>query len=353
MKQFITRIATLLILTSCWIEMASAIELPVCVNKKTSAWRIVANVNKCNAKKEDAQLLNTIGQPGPQGEKGEPGPVGLKGDQGAAGLQGEKGEPGPIGPAGPQGPIGLTGPAGTFSGQIDTTPPVITTTAPAVASSSGVKFTTTISDDVELAYISRSSTPEGQFVFVAEGIKEDSTDDGTFIGLGDTYSKTLMAVDTSGNVTKQTISIKTPEPAIKMGEYATVGTYNLPTGFNCFTGWWAVNGMQDGENVTGVFLDASGTWSEVNGYNPSMGINNQGIGGAVGTRFPSTTINFAGSEGSGYGPGYSYISRYTSSANLSSSNPPTLDITVTMACNENNAGFVNGTTATFSVSLVP
>ncbi len=112
---------------------------------------------------------------------------------------------------------------------------MISTTAPAVASSSDVTFTTTISDDVELAYISRSSTPDGQFVFVAEDIKEDSTDDGTFIGLGDSYSKTLMAVDTSGNVTKQTFSIKTPEPGFKLGSYSTAGSYSLPTGFNCLT----------------------------------------------------------------------------------------------------------------------
>ncbi len=88
MKQLITRIATLLILTTCWIKMANAIELPVCVNKKTSAWRTVANINKCNAKKEDAKILNSIGPAGPQGEKGEPGPVGPKGDKGEDGNAG-------------------------------------------------------------------------------------------------------------------------------------------------------------------------------------------------------------------------------------------------------------------------
>jgi hypothetical protein len=88
MRQIIAPIATVLILTGCWMEVANAIELPVCVNKKTSAWRIVANVNKCNAKKENAQLLNTTGPAGPQGEKGEPGPMGPKGDKGGDGQGG-------------------------------------------------------------------------------------------------------------------------------------------------------------------------------------------------------------------------------------------------------------------------
>jgi hypothetical protein len=49
--------------------------------------------------------------------------------------------------------------------------------------------------------------------------------------------------------------------------------------------------------------------------------------------------------------GESYEFRYTGQATSSQSVPPTLSITVNMECNVNGAGFVSGTTATFSVSL--
>lgn len=88
MRQIIAPITTALILTGFCMEMANAVQLPVCVNKKTSAWRIVANVKKCNAKREDAQMLNSIGPAGPQGEKGELGPIGPKGDKGVDGQGG-------------------------------------------------------------------------------------------------------------------------------------------------------------------------------------------------------------------------------------------------------------------------
>jgi Collagen triple helix repeat (20 copies) len=308
--------------------------------------------------------VGAIGPQGPQGPQGVPGSPGSNGFNGAPGINGLNGAKGD------------TGPAGIFPAEIDRTPPVINTTAPSVASSNNVIFTTTMSDDVELAYVSRSNT---QFVFIAEGIKYDQANDSASIAIGKTYSKTLMAVDTSGNVTKKTILITTPETGIKQGVYSTVGTYSLPTGFNCLK---AYNGMagptqgaQDGTTIAGVTMGNPGnlgfadSWSEVDGYSPSMqiqmaseGVTFGGYGVSYGmpgmpsnkplTPLSATALTFAYSRGSsGFGPGYSFEVGYTASATLSQTNPPTMDITLNMECNENNVGFVNGTTATFSVSI--
>lgn len=252
---------------------------------------------------------------------------------------------------------------------IDRTPPVITTDAPLVASSNNVKFTTTMSDNVELAYISRSNTPVGQFVFINEGIKNDQVIDSASIGIGGTYSKMLMAVDTSGNVTKKTISITTPETVIKQGTYSTIGTYNLPAGFNCLMAYNGLAGptagAQDGAAVTVLTMGGSSpanpvsAWSVVDGYSPIMAIS--GVGRFSSVTRPQTLVPISATsltfpyvqQGSGSSPWYSFEIGYTASATLSPTNPSLLDITVNMECNENRVGFVNGTIATFSVILNP
>lgn len=57
------------------IGSTAAIELPVCVNKKTSTWRIVASIKKCNLKKENAEIINSAGLKGDKGEDGRDGGV--------------------------------------------------------------------------------------------------------------------------------------------------------------------------------------------------------------------------------------------------------------------------------------
>lgn len=178
----------------------------------------------------------------------------------------------------------------------------------------------------------------------------------------------LMAVDTSGNVTKKTISITTPETAIKQGTYSTIGTYNLPAGFNCLmenNGQFGPAGAQDGAAVTVLTMGGSSpanpvsAWSVVDGYSPIMQINVGGIFRFV-TR-PQTLVPISATsltfpyvqQGSGSSPWYSFEMGYTASATLSQTNPSLLDITVNMECNENRVGFVNGTIATFSVILNP
>jgi hypothetical protein len=184
--------------------------------------------NKSKNPNSNPKVWQVLGGVGADGLAGLAGPAGNNGIDGGVGPKGDTGLQGSAGINGVNGAQGLkgdTGPAGMFPANIDRTPPVITTTAPFVATSNTVAFTTTMSDDVELAYISRSNTPDGQFVFVADGIKDDQANDSAYIALGQTYTKMLMAVDTSGNVTKETITMTTPETAIKQGTYKIVGTY--------------------------------------------------------------------------------------------------------------------------------
>lgn len=177
-----------------------------------------------------------------------------------------------------------------------------------------------------------------------------------------------MAVDTSGNVSKKTISITTPETGIKMGTYTPISSYSLPVGFNCLTGSnWSRSGPQDGAIVTNARID-NGSWSEINGYFPYLTIqvpnSSFGVGGERNydpdqhapppTPLSATSFNGVGrgSRGSGSNIG-SYEIGYTGQATSSQSVPPTLNISINMECNVNGAGFVSGTTATFSVSLDP
>jgi len=97
MNKIITLFASSLVLVGFGLENASALELPACVNKKTGAWRIVAAVKKCNAKTENAVLLNSTGQAGVAGIAGAVGP---QGPQGVKGDKGDKGDTGAVGPKG-------------------------------------------------------------------------------------------------------------------------------------------------------------------------------------------------------------------------------------------------------------
>lgn len=261
---------------------------------------------------------------------------------------------------------------GTIPTDLDRSPPVITTTAPVVASSDKVEFMTAISDDVELAYVNTARDPSGTFRFMSEGVKNYEANDSASIGLGQTYSRLLMAVDTSGNVTKKPLTITTPETGIRLGNYSSVGSYSLPAGFNCLTGGIAELGVTDGTPVTGAQVGSYSNWSVLNGYVPNLILQTSTmglrfgfpIGTSPGTLVPlSATVIAPASSGSDSGgssgapgtPGstyYSYSVNYTVSVAVSPTLPSALDIALTMRCNENNAGYVSGTTAIFPVSWV-
>lgn len=114
----------LILLLGVGLESAQALELQVCINKKSGAWRPVARASKCNAKKENVISLNTEGPQGPAGPQGTPGPQGIAipgtvGPQGETGPQGLQGIQGPAGPQGATGPLGPQGPKGEQSGGLE------------------------------------------------------------------------------------------------------------------------------------------------------------------------------------------------------------------------------------------
>ena len=129
---------------------------------------------------------------------------------------------------------------------------------------------------------------------------------------------------------------------------------NFPVdNFASGSGWSAVNGFQDGEAVTNVIMSSRGNWSEVGGYEPAMSIKNYGVGVYRNVPLSATSLISDVVVVTMTGSPYSYSMGYITSVTLTQTNPPTLDITLNMKCNENNAGFVNGTTATFTVNLLP
>jgi hypothetical protein len=140
-------------------------------------------------------------------------------------------------------------------------------------------------------------------------------------------------------------------------------------GFNCFAGSnYSQLEPQDGAIVTNARIYNDSSWSEINGYYPYLAIqvpnSSFGVGGErnhdpdqdapppTPTPLSATSFNLTGfGGGMSSSGGTSFEIRYTGQATSSQSVPPTLNISINMECNVNGAGFVSGTTATFSVSL--
>ena len=352
-----------------------------------------------------AGATGVTGAAGAAGATGATGATGPAGATGATGTTGATGATGSAGATGPAGSTGATGPAGTnglntlvalaaepsgtncasggtkISAGLDTnadgvlnpseitsaqyvcngtiprnadfTPPQISTDAPAVAVGYITSFTTTYSDDVELAYY---VSPSGIVRFVAEGVKSHQVSDSAAVVLGQPYSRVLTVVDTSGNVTKKTISITSQATGIKLGNYLIAGSYSLPAGFNCLIGG-NLNGLQDGAVVTGpvTVLDSGPPWSVASGYVPQIVIGG-GAGAKAGTSVAlestSITFNAFSSGGSGSGGDWgTYQYQYVATASVLQATAPTLSVTFLMQCNINNTGFVDGTAAIFTVSM--
>lgn len=304
------------------------------------------------------------------------GVVGLTGPMGPTGPAGPTGATGATGPMGPAGPTGATGASGASS--LDTIFPEINSTVPLVATASQTSFTTTFSDNVELAYIKAAGSPF--FTVLPESTKSFTVNDSINIRLGETQTQTLMAVDTSGNVTKKTFSMTTPPTGITLGEYTSDTPYTIPAGFNCAQVLYPV-GVQDGWSLTGPLRIVQGfngisygqnDWTALGGYFPSVSFTAQGANpqfpgasqGSVSitasTRTPLNATSFTvpvsaatfSQSGSGSGPNgqyYSYQITYSGSVQRSQAVPETLTVNINMNCNINNSGFVSGTVATFVV----
>jgi hypothetical protein len=259
----------------------------------------------------------------------------------------------------------------------DTTPPVITTTAPAVATGYKTTFTTTYTDNVELAYITRPTVVQSTSVEVlAAGVNTIQIDSSFDLPLDRAYptSRTVIASDKAGNLTKKAITIALPETGVKPGKYLTVGSYSTPIGFNCLPGLYAGNGYSDNFNVAGVEVGDSWLtgyllnvpytgWSLAGGYRPMVSmrsamvdgvdINRASMGAYPNIPLASTVFTLENPTFyiSSSGGGVSYVMRYTGAITKTQSSPPTINVTMTMQCNINNAGYVNGTTASFTAQM--
>ena len=218
-----------------------------------------------------------------------------------------------------------------------------------------------MSDDVELAYVVTNSSG---FLVLPAGVKNYLMNDSATLPLGTTFTKTLLAVDTSGNGSKTTISMTTPETALKLGGHSIVGNYSLPAGFDCVP---AQGQIGNGLAVTGAnFVNLSNLsnmsnfggaqWSIADGFFPLLQVSLTG-GRAVVIRasnipLSATSFNSTTQAGSGTGSGYSFQFGYIGSVANSQTMPSTLDVTVQMSCTYNNVASV-GTVAAFSLRLVP
>lgn len=266
---------------------------------------------------------------------------------------------------------------GTAASGGDVTKPQITTTAPLVATSNQVQFTTTTSDDVELALVGSAGQSSNTFV-LPEGVKEHTLNDTLPVALTRTATKTLVAVDTSGNTTKKTVTISSPPIAAKLGSYTVEGVVSLPTGFDCLTTnqfpFTSLTGV-----VGAVTLGTSVEWSVAGGYWPTLGVgvvNGSTLpgsfgagGGGTGTFSPVLPLNtpafpanvraalsdttFAMDSVSNTGSGgiaASYARRNKATVVPVAGVPGQLQFTISTACTFNGGAWVEGTPLTFKAS---
>jgi len=279
---------------------------------------------------------------------------------------------------------------GTFSTSYDITPPTIISTAPLVATGLNTTFDTTYTDDTELAFARKS---DGTVLWFAGGTKTQKLTDRAQLALGNSLTRSYVAVDMAGNVAKKTITMTTPVTAMQFGVYKPVNTYSLPTGFDCsYTsdypyGIGAKDGavlssasLQDGHanayppggsggTSTPTVLDGSSMtytgWTTLNGYAPMISANFSGdqygvnqFGGQALTLVPlsATAFSFESSGGGTTSPSgsgsFSIVTGYTGTVTVTKTTPMTVNVNVSMKCNINNAGFVTGTPASFDIQYV-
>jgi hypothetical protein len=265
---------------------------------------------------------------------------------------------------------------GTFPLSYDITPPTITTTAPMVATGLKTTFTTTYTDDTELAFARNS---DGTVLWFDSEKKSLQMDDGVNIPLGSSLTRSYVAVDIAGNVAKKTITMTTPATAMQFGFYKPVKDYSLPAGFNCsYTSAYPYYiGAKDGAALSNAHVGDGYTvnpsvfsnslsytgWTTLNGYVPMIYANflddhngfNQFSGQAL-TLAPlnATAFSFesdggmtSGSSGTGY---FSIETRYAGT--VTQIDKTTVNVSVSMKCNINNSGFITGTPAIFDIKYV-
>lgn len=253
------------------------------------------------------------------------------------------------------------------SGAGDVIPPVISTTAPAVASSNRQSFTTSYSDNVELAYVS-GLDGKNSLLFISEGVNVFEMEYQVAIPLGATANRVLMAADTSGNISKKNLTITTPKTGVALGNYLVVGEVVVPEGFDCYPNPYT-NYVDDGTPVRHVSITSSEIWSTAEGYWPTLSIGGSrgnpeyspsfyaSAGGTGGSYYSPTipshpisaiSLKLEGSDGSsGSGSGGSYVIRHKATVDPVVEKPGTVSITITRSCAVSSTGFPNGVPETF------
>lgn len=242
-------------------------------------------------------------------------------------------------------------------------PQISASTIPAVATSQITPVSVTYFDDVELAYVGPISTsPNGSaFLVLPEGTKSYRIDGSISVELGRTATMTLVAVDMAGNVAKKTFTIASPDVPFKFGSYAITGQNTLPAGFDCRPSWAfpppPYGGPVDGQVVPSFYVGSaigSGPlpavqWSVAEGYRPSVGLNSFGAFSPT-ANIPLNAVSFTGEGGGGSmsGPSGSFEYKYLGSAVVVQMSPRTVQVTYSMSCNINRAGWINGAGATFT-----
>lgn len=263
---------------------------------------------------------------------------------------------------------------GTFPASYDITPPTITSTAPLVATGLKTTFDTTYTDDTELAFARKSN---GTVLWFPNETKTQILSDSAYMPLGDSLTRSYVAVDMAGNVAKKTITMTTPATAMQFGVYTPATPVQLPVGFNCFSSSNDLNwlGVKDGTAISNVTLHDSGSgsyggsvplgypvidpymgWTTLNGYSPSISASFladqfNGFGGVSLRLVPLDGIAFSFDSPSQWGSGgsSSYSIGYVGTVTLTKTTPMTVNVNVSMKCDINNAGFITGTPVTYDL----
>lgn len=250
----------------------------------------------------------------------------------------------------------------------DTTPPKISVTAPEVASSNWQEYSVSISDDVQLAYVRFPSANGYDMEYLDEGIKTYDFEHGVRIPLGEKVTRVVQAADTSGNISKQEITISSPPVGMKLGKYTPDGSVTLPSGFDCHVPFPGAS--DDGKAVKDLLILSSEKWSTEQGYWPRMQINiangpGLSAGGGEDSYYghPLATVPDphpisatslyldGGFDNSGGGSGESYFIMHKAKIDPVIDNPDKVSITITQSCSINEGAFVDGTPLTFEASF--
>lgn len=244
----------------------------------------------------------------------------------------------------------------------DFIPPTIVVDAPAVANQNSIPITATYADNVELAYRLWSSTASSfpSPVMFDSGQKSAAVSSTLEAALGVETSRTIMAVDTSGNASKATVKIASPTTAFKLGDYNIISGSPLPANFSC-----GDDPFLNGAPLRAASMLFASAWSVAAGFTPQLAIvpltipipPSSGVcstspsAGCVRALAPipldATSFSFEDSVLISSRPAYKGV------VNIVSTSPLRLQIEMQMKCGYAGSATTYGDKATFTIELVP